>query len=80
MYMYISAYSKEELARLSKDDFVYVIGIIFKDVIIKPPRCKICGGFLLEDSLYGQCTDCGRFYKLYLSNNLKDWHEDESCL
>ena len=78
--MFYSAYKKHELDKLSKDDITYIIGIRYEGEWIKLPRCKECGGFLLEDATYGCCDECGSFFKLYLSNNLKDWYEDENYM
>ena len=78
--MFYSAYKKEELDKLTKDDILYIIGIYENGEWIKLPRCKKCGGLLLEDSLYGLCDDCGMFFKLYISKDMKEWCDDENSL
>ena len=78
--MFYIAYKPEQFTNLSKDDQIYILGIKYNDEWVKLPRCPLCGGLLVEDSLYGLCDDCGMFFKLYISLNRKDWVDDESYL
>lgn len=79
--LYLSVYKAEDMVKFkSLDDVKYVLGVNYKGDIIKPPRCKVCGEYVIIDAYsgYAQCDDCGKIQKVYISNSInlrKGWDE-----
>lgn len=78
---YISLYTSSEMLKFkSRYDLNYVIGIIYDGYIIKPPRCKMCGEYVIIDTYtgYAQCDHCANLSKVYYNESInlrEDWSE-----
>ena len=62
MAEYVSMWTREELAEVSRKKSLSMIGVKENGTIIQPPVCKKCGGGCIEVDLgtkYLQCLDCG---------------------
>lgn len=74
MESYVSMWSREELARLSRSESLRRVGIKKDKVVIQSPICRKCGGSCVEVDLgttYLQCVDCGHTEEAHYFTNTR---------
>ena len=66
--MFVSMLSGKELAQLERFRAISLLGVVYKGVIVQPPKCPVCGGYAIIVDLNGkflQCSECGNVSKMY---------------
>lgn len=71
---YISMWSREELAEVSRRKALSMIGVKENGTIIQPPVCRVCGGGCIEVDLgtkFLQCLECGHSEEAHYYNSVR---------